>query len=220
MNFLFFDTETTGLVKNWDNPGDERNPRIVQLGCILTNSEGRPINTYSSIVNPDGFSIPQEVADCSHGISTAMATKYGRSIKVVMNEFIQLYTRADVVVAHNIKFDHVLVKHEMHRLVDCLPCVKETYCTMLESTSIVGARKTNGSIKWPKLSEAYKFFFSEDLKDAHDALTDVMACKRIFFEGLCANKMFLARANNSINITSVTLCPDTIDMLNKTMSLS
>ena len=200
MNFLFFDTETTGLVKNWDISSDDRNPRLVQLGMILCDYTGRPINTYSSIVKPEGFSIPQEVADCSHGISNEMALKYGRSISIVMNEFVQMYQRADVVIAHNLKFDHVIVKHEMHRLVDCLPCVKETFCTMLNSTNVCNIPKKSGGYKWPKLYEAYYHFFHEELKNAHDALADVLACKRIFFEGLMAHKGYLIRANpdNSI----------------------
>jgi len=36
--------------------------------------------------------------------------------------------------------------------------------------------------KWPKLAEAYRHLFNEEIKDAHDALADVRACARIYFE--------------------------------------
>jgi hypothetical protein len=59
---------------------------------------------------------------------------------------------------------------------------------MLSSTGICKIPKKQG-YKWPKLSEAYQHFFGEELKDAHDALVDVMACKRIYFEGLKTSVM-------------------------------
>ena len=61
---------------------------------------------------------------------------------------------------------------------------KKEYCTMLQSTNICKIVSNRSTYKWPKLEEAYMHFFGEELIGAHDALTDVMACKRIYFEGL------------------------------------
>ncbi len=36
--------------------------------------------------------------------------------------------------------------------------------------------------KWPKLQETYKFLFGEEFEGAHDAMADVRACARIYFE--------------------------------------
>jgi DNA polymerase III subunit epsilon len=38
-----------------------------------------------------------------------------------------------------------------------------------------------GPYKAPKLIEAYRHFFGQDFDRAHDAMNDVLACKRIFF---------------------------------------
>jgi hypothetical protein len=35
--------------------------------------------------------------------------------------------------------------------------------------------------KWPRLSEAYKFFFGRDFEDAHDAAVDSKACAEVYF---------------------------------------
>ena len=57
----------------------------------------------------------------------------------------------------------------------------KTRCTMLSSTGILKI-KTKQGYKWPKLEECIKFFFDEQLEGAHDALTDVRACIRVYKE--------------------------------------
>ncbi|KAF0237889.1 MAG: DNA polymerase III subunit [Prolixibacteraceae bacterium] len=43
--YLFFDTETTGLPKNWKAPVTDLNnwPRLVQLAYLLYDSDGNQI---------------------------------------------------------------------------------------------------------------------------------------------------------------------------------
>lgn len=184
---LFFDTETTGLVNFGIPEDDDRQPRLVQLGMMLTTDQGRVVESHGMIVRPDGYEIPEVVANI-HGINTQMAMEFGYTHKFVMSAFAELISKADEVIAHNIKFDMPVVKAELKRLGHILVERAPRFCTMLASTSICQIPKNKlssaGGYKWPKLSEAYWFFFEEELKDAHDALTDVMACKRIYFEGL------------------------------------
>lgn len=194
MNYLFFDTETTGLVKDWNDPSNELNPRLVQLGMCLCNEKGRILNTFSSIVIPEGFTIPDEAA-AIHGITTEFASKCGDTVDSVINMFAILSYRADLVIAHNYKFDRVIIEHEVSLLPQDKYMLKigPEFCTMLESTNLCRLPSKRGGYKWPKLSEAYHHFFGEELKEAHDALTDVMACKRIFFEGLKAPSLLLSQ---------------------------
>ena len=41
---------------------------------------------------------------------------------------------------------------------------------------------SNGQYKWPKLTELHEFLFGESFTGAHDALTDVKATARCFWE--------------------------------------
>ena len=51
---------------------------------------------------------------------------------------------------------------------------------MRESKEIVGALDKRGRIKYPKLIEAYKFFFNKDLDRAHSANADAVATLEIY----------------------------------------
>ena len=54
--FLTFDTETTGLPKNFNAPVSESEnwPRLVQLAWQLNDNNGRLISVNSHIIKPDG----------------------------------------------------------------------------------------------------------------------------------------------------------------------
>ena len=58
--YLFFDTETTGLPRNWRAPVTELDnwPRLVQIAWIAYDKEGTKISSNEFIVKPEGFSIP------------------------------------------------------------------------------------------------------------------------------------------------------------------
>ena len=58
--FLTFDTETTGLPKNFkaDVSDSENWPRLVQLAWQLNNEKGDLLSNDSLIIKPEGFTIP------------------------------------------------------------------------------------------------------------------------------------------------------------------
>ena len=58
--YLIFDTETTGLPKNWRAPiSDTENwPRCVQLAWQVHDEIGNLIESKSYIIKPDNFDIP------------------------------------------------------------------------------------------------------------------------------------------------------------------
>ena len=65
----------------------------------------------------------------------------------------------------------------------------ESFCVMQMARSLINEAPTNKMMasgkktsKAPKLHEAYKHFFERDLDGAHDAMTDCLACKDIFFK--------------------------------------
>ena len=67
--YLFFDTETTGLPKNWNAPITDLNnwPRLVQLAYLCYDNEGNELSRGDFIVKPEGFTIPRD-ASRIHGI--------------------------------------------------------------------------------------------------------------------------------------------------------
>jgi DNA polymerase III epsilon subunit-like protein len=83
--YLFFDTETTGIPKNYKAPAsDARNwPRLVQLAWLLVDKDGNEQKSVEHIVKPDGFSIPADVAKI-HGITNDMAKQSGVDLKLAL----------------------------------------------------------------------------------------------------------------------------------------
>lgn len=187
MYTLIFDTETTGLPKNWGAPlSDGENwPRLVQLSWIITDGVNK--REFDFIIKPNGFEIPEEVSKI-HGINHEKAMAEGEELKFVLDLFNSFVNMADKVVAHNIKFDRAIVGAEHYRIgggekFDELIRSKERFCTMMESTAIVKLKGTHGGgSKWPRLIELYKFLFNEEFSGAHNSLNDTRACARCYFE--------------------------------------
>ena len=181
--YLFFDTETTGLPKNWKAPVTdlENWPRLVQLAWLLYDSRGHEIKRANRIIMPEGFAIPTEASKV-HGISTERAIEEGIDLFDALNEFSGALNEADFLIAHNISFDEVIIGAEFlrkditSRLVD-IPKI----CTMKTTTNICQIPGRYG-YKWPNLTELHQHLFQKGFDGAHDALADVRACADCFFE--------------------------------------
>ena len=87
--YLIFDTETTGLPKNWNAPiTDSDNwPRAIQIAWQLHDSMGKVLEHQDYLIKPDGFDIPYD-AERIHGISTELAQRDG----IALQEVCLLYT--------------------------------------------------------------------------------------------------------------------------------
>lgn len=183
---LFFDTETSGLPDFNKRASDPAQPHIVQLALIITDPEGREVEMHKLIVKPDGWEIPADVS-AIHGITTAHAQKYGVAESVATAILFSALQRAALTVAHNHQFDkfiariasrrHGLLSDEQDAWWKGLP----TFCTMRETTDICRIPGNYGKFKWPKLQESYQHAFGKAFDGAHDALSDVRACKEIYF---------------------------------------
>ncbi|KXV48749.1 hypothetical protein AD945_06260 [Gluconobacter albidus] len=189
MSILFFDTETTGLAKPGLPTGHEDQPHCVQLAAILTDDQGREEGCVNVIIRPDGWTVPDGAA-AVHGITTEKAARYGIREQVASVLFYDLTSRADLLVAHNIQFDRQIVATMYARAKRAEWKLPEAqFCTMEAATPLVNLPPTPrmraaGIIKpkAPKLEECIRHFYGETLEGAHDALVDVRACARIYFE--------------------------------------
>lgn len=62
---------------------------------------------------------------------------------------------------------------------------KPSVCTMERTTNWCAIPNPNsyyGGYKYPKLQELYAKLFGENFTDAHDALADIRATKKCYFE--------------------------------------
>ena len=186
--YLFFDTETTGLPPRdlEDSSYDQIDvwPRFVQIGWIVTDANGNTIKRRSEIIRPEGFIIPKDASDV-HGITTEKAMQTGVPIGKVLREIYDDMLHVKLLVAHNFGFDHKILGAEFYRknidtnIIDD----KEHICTMLSTTNYCELLPIRfGEYKWPKLEELHHKLFGCTFSDAHDALADVEATKKCFFE--------------------------------------
>lgn len=192
---LFFDTETTGVV-NWKLPSvSPEQPNLVQLGALLVDLSTREdVAEIDLIVSPNGRWTVPEGAAAVHGISTEKAEELGVQLHSAVLPFRDLLAAADLVVAHNNRFDKIIMERASAMVdLDFGQQVSPLWydeknvhvCTMMRSTPIVkkkGRRSNTGEFAWPKLAEAYKFFTGKEIVNAHNAMVDVKACKEIFFK--------------------------------------
>ena len=181
--YLFFDTETTGLPRNYKAPVTDLNnwPRMVQIAWILCDDKGNRIESADFIIKPENYTIPG-AASRVHGISTKKAMNEGEDLEKILNKFNELVEEADFIVAHNISFDEKILGAELVRKgVKSNFNRKKKLCTMQASTNYCRLPGPYG-YKWPKLSELHIKLFGEDFEDAHDASVDINATEKCFWE--------------------------------------
>ena len=183
---LFFDTETTGLPRNYKAPVDDVDnwPRMVQLAWWIGND--KRADAHSAIIRPEGYTIPDEVAKI-HRISQARALAEGLPLFDVLSAFAVSLGEADIIVAHNLPFDRMVAGAEFHRAGEpewAQHIVNRPgVCTMRTTSDLCKIpQKSCGGYKWPKLVELYTFLFGRGFEGAHDALNDVRAGIRCYWE--------------------------------------
>lgn len=185
--YLFFDTETTGVPRNYKAPITDLDnwPRLVQLGWILCDKQGNELQTGNDIIKPVGFIIP-EAASNVHKITTVIAMLKGQDLRQVLNKFISVSKQAKVLVGHNVSFDINIVGAELLRIKSDYSIANKTNIdTMLKSINycaIPSGYAYGDKYKWPKLQELHKKLFGHEFEDAHDAMADIRATKKCFFE--------------------------------------
>ena len=182
--YLTFDSETTGLPKNFKAPiSDSENwPRLVQLAWQINDKEGKLINNKSFLIKPDNFTIPYN-SEKIHGISTQIALEKGIGLIIALKDFEEDLKKCKYIIGHNINFDKNILGAEFYR--------KNIESNLLNKISIdtghISKQYCNlkgglgGGLKMPKLIELYEILFGKKFSDAHDAAYDVNATAKSFF---------------------------------------
>ena len=182
--YLFFDTETTGLPKDWNAPIKDLNnwPRIVQIAWVEYDKHRNLISQGDYIIKPEGYIIPEEVSRI-HKIYHKDAIDKGYPIKKVLNVFNSIIDKSDYIIAHNINFDDKVLSAEFLReyITSSLPD-KTKICTMESTVDYLKIPGPRGNYKFPSLAELSRFLFGEAFKDAHNALIDIQNTAKIYWE--------------------------------------
>lgn len=203
MKILFFDSETTGLPKNWKAPVEQLDnwPRLVQIAWQVYDSNGDLLEEHEYIIKPIGFTIPSEASDV-HKITTEKALETGEDLLTILNIFSSSVKGCGLLVAHNYSYDYNIMGSELLRngLENSLKD-KEHLCTMKASTEFCKIPGPHG-YKWPKLEELYDILFRESF-NAHDALDDIRATARSFW------------ALQRMNILNITFILNLYDFVSK-----
>lgn len=183
---FFYDTETTGLPLFKEPSEDPRQPHIVQACGLLVCPDTRAVvASFDAIVRPDGWEIPQDVADI-HGITTEHALRYGIPEGVVVDTLFEMATRAQLRVGHNESFDARILRIGMKRHLgdDYAEAFKaiQAACTCWAAMPLTKLpRPGRGGFKLPKLEEAVRILLGRELEGAHSARADTEACRDLYF---------------------------------------
>ena len=183
--FLIFDTETTGLPRNYNAPiTDTSNwPRVVQLAWQLHDEFGQLIEHKDFLIRPKGYNIPIE-AEGIHGISTELASIGGDELEDVLGLFKKALQKTKFIVGHNLKFDINVVGCEFFRIGEETPLIHPILDTCTEKTAELCKLPGGpyGKFKLPTLSQLHNFLFNEPFSEAHNATADVEATTRCFLD--------------------------------------
>ena len=184
MVYLFFDTETTGLPKDYNAPSsdlDNWSCRLVQLSWIMKDDNQSLLSQGDFIIKPEGFEIPVESSQI-HGITTEIAKEKGVDLKKAVYYFLGACRMADLIVGHNVNYDMHVVGAELIRTwgkdyIETLP----TADTMLASIDLCKIPGKYG-YKYPKLMELHNKLFGCEFEDAHNSFADISATEKCFWE--------------------------------------
>jgi len=186
MKYLIFDTETTGVPKDYNASAEdvENWPRVIQLAYAVFDDEEKLLESKVDLIKPEGWEVPNEKFWIDNGFTQEKNLAEGIPIKEAMENFVAVRSSVDYSIAHNISFDGKILRAEMFRLGMTTEFTSIKVCTMRVSTNFCKLPNANGrrGYKWPKLDELYMKLFDVGFEGAHDAMIDVLACAKCFFE--------------------------------------
>lgn len=184
--YLIFDTETTGLPRNYNAPVTDTDnwPRCIQIAWQLHDEFGNLIENQDYLVKPDGFNIPYD-AERIHGICTELADEQGIGLAEVLEKFNAALSKAKFIVGQNIGFDVNIMGCEFHRMgiespMSQMPVLDTCTEVTAELLKLPGGR--GGRFKLPNLTELHQYLFGEPFAEAHNATADVEATTRCFLQ--------------------------------------
>ena len=109
---IFFDIETTGLIENESLPLTQQ-PRIIELGALKTDEQGNELASINILIDP-GMALPEIITKIT-GITDADLKGQPKFVEVLPT-VIDFFLGEREMLAHNARFDHMLLVFELRRL--------------------------------------------------------------------------------------------------------
>lgn len=179
---LIFDTETTGIPLH-PTARDDVQPRMIEWGGMLVNSDGEILEKWETLINP-GVVIPDgtkrgKLLDAA-GINKLTGINVDElwiqpGFREAAATIACFFHDADRVIAHNLPFDLTMMEMEIDRAgIAAWPMPKDQVCTVQEHIPEFGYRVRE--------KDLYEYYTGQPLAQTHRALDDVHAlleiCKR------------------------------------------
>lgn len=196
MNFLLYDTETTGLPDYKAPSNSDTQPHIVSIGAILADAHGEEVDRLYHIIRPDGWQIPEETI-AIHGITMERAMDEGIPADEAIHNLLAMQARAQVRAAFNVTFDNRILRIALYRHARAIDPTYghgiAEFCLAGEAPAIASIREevadwwqygvpdfcvmkamqdAMGVRKYPKLAEAYYYAMEREMPNAHSAIDD------------------------------------------------
>lgn len=163
---VFFDTETTGLLKPAANDVSKQ-PHIIEICAMKFTDDMELVDEYSALIKP-----PVPISDEITKITkiTNEDLKDAKTFALCYSDIGALFTGAHTMVAHNLGFDRSMLANELIRIDRLIrfPWPMRHICTVERSMSYEGRRLN--LTKLHKLATG-----KETIEGAHRAKTDVLA---------------------------------------------
>lgn len=175
MSYLILDTETTGTGKT---------DTVLQLAYQCFDSDGTMTYEYCKVFKPDFDYEIHEKATEINGFTKEIIDSIGEDAEEYTKVLCNMRKFAGrTYVGHNVSFDLRMLNQDLARY-SFGRIEPESFCTMNDPKikAFVGATDKNNKPKAPNLAELYRKLFGEEITGAHDALADVRATARCFFE--------------------------------------
>jgi len=187
--YMVFDVETTGLLPEFIDFGRDVQylSDIVQISWILLDSDFTVIKSEDYLIK-QSKPVPKSAYNI-HKIDKAKSIQLGVEPEIALNAFVEDFRNAKVIVAHNARFDILMVQSQLLKNnINVSLKKKPVYCTMLNTIDYCQIDKKNNytGYKWPKLKELFaKVFFDSSLKkvfipNSHNSLTDTIVAAKCF----------------------------------------
>lgn len=189
--YLVFDIESTGLVQcnefnlypDFRDVSKYDSARIIQVAWVVLDITFTVIEKKSYIIKRDNFNITN---DEFHGISNEISDIQGIDFELAMLDFFTALHKCDMIISHNILFDFNVLANHLYRydLYDIFYEFNQKlrFCTSFESQMVLKLPMPYKCFiyKLPSLQELYTFYFNKEIDNAHDALSDSIACADCF----------------------------------------